>query len=73
MSAVFHSDHQRLDERSLALHAAVANKLQPGPSLVGRANANLSRWRATLNGAWLDQSRIRTLIDLDFTQNAQKT
>ena len=73
MSAVFHSDHQRLDERSLALHAAVANKLQPGPSLVGRANANLSRWRATLNGAWLDESRIRTLIDLDFTQNAQKT
>ena len=73
MSAVFRSDHQRLDERSLALHAAVANKLQPGPSLVGRANANLSRWRATLNGAWLDESRIRTLIDLDFTQNAQKT
>ena len=73
MSAVFHSDHQRLDERSLALHAAVADKLQPGPSLVGRANANLSRWRATLNGAWLDESRIRTLIDLDFTQNAQKT
>ena len=55
MSAVFHSDHQRLDERSLALHAAVANKLQPGPSLVGRANANLSRWRATLNGVWLDE------------------
>ena len=73
MSAVFHSDHQRLDERSLALHAAVADKLQPGPSLVGRANANLSRWRATLNGAWLDESRIRTLIDLDFTQNAQLT
>ena len=73
MSAVFHSDHQRLDERSLALHAAVADKLQPGPSLVGRANANLSRWRATLNGAWLDESRIRTLIDLDFTQNAQMT
>ena len=73
MSAVFHSDHQRLDERNLALHAAVANKLQPGPSLVGRANANLSRWRATLNGAWLDESLIRTLIDLDFTQNAQKT
>ena len=73
MSAIFHSDHQRLDERSLALHAAVADKLQADPSLVGRANANLSRWRATLNGAWLDESRIRTLIDLDFTQNAQKT
>ena len=73
MSAIFHSDHQRLDERSLALHAAVADKLQADPSLVGRANANLSRWRATLNGAWLDESRIRTLIVLDFTQNAQMT
>ena len=37
MSHAFHSDHQRLDERSLALHAAVAAKLQRDPALIERA------------------------------------
>ena len=54
MSHAFHSDHQRLDERSLALHAAVAAKLQRDPALIERARANLSRWRAWLNGNWMD-------------------
>ena len=54
MSHAFHSDHQRLDERSLALHAAVAAKLQREPALIERARANLSRWRASLNGNWMD-------------------
>ena len=55
MSDAFHSDHRRLDERSLALHAAVAEKIQFNPALVEKARANLSRWRTSLNGSWLDE------------------
>lgn len=54
-TSFFDSDHKRLDERSLALHAAVADKIRSNPALVERARANLGRWRATLNGAWMDE------------------
>lgn len=55
MSHAIQSDHQRLDERSLALHAAVAEKILRDPALVERARANLSRWRTSLNGSWMDE------------------
>ena len=40
-----HSDHDRLDERSLALHRLVARKVLAEPVLLDRARANLRRWR----------------------------
>lgn len=58
MSHAVRSDHQRLDERSLALHSAVAAKLQCDPALIERARANLSRWRASLNGSWMDEWQL---------------
>ena len=61
MSQVFRSDHERLDERSLALHAAVAAKIRRNPALIERARANLYRWRASLSGSWMDE--WQTILD----------
>ncbi|MGP0008035.1 MAG: hypothetical protein ACLPIG_04905 [Methylocella sp.] len=41
----FHSDHNRLDERSLALHALVAQKVQAAPALLDKARENICRWQ----------------------------
>lgn len=39
------SDHNRLDERSLALHRRVAAKVLADPALLNKARANLRRWQ----------------------------
>lgn len=44
------SDHDRLDERSLALHRLVAEKLTANPQLVEQARENVCRWQAA-NGS----------------------
>ncbi len=46
MMATLTSDHARLDERSLALHRLVAQKLVADPSLLDLARANVGRWQA---------------------------
>jgi hypothetical protein len=40
--------HQRIDERSIALHRAIAKKLRVHPELIEIARENLDRW--SLNG-----------------------
>jgi hypothetical protein len=40
-----YSDHRRIDERSLALHRLIAQKVQASPSLLDKARDNLRRWR----------------------------
>lgn len=45
-----HSDHSRLDERSLALHQLVARKVLADPALLKKAQENLRRWQ-TLDGS----------------------
>jgi hypothetical protein len=40
------SDHARLDERSLALHRLVAEKIGADPTLLDVARANLRHWQA---------------------------
>ena len=42
-----HSDHMRLDERSLALHRLVARKLLADPELLDKARTNLHRWQVS--------------------------
>lgn len=37
--------HARLDERSLAMHRRVAEKLEADPSLLSIARENLTRWQ----------------------------
>jgi hypothetical protein len=41
----FYSDHTRLDERSLALHKLVAEKVRVTPELLDKARANVRRWQ----------------------------
>jgi hypothetical protein len=48
MSAVS-AGHRRIDQRSLALHRAVADKLRADPTLIEVARENLNRW-ARQNG-----------------------
>src|ERR1700722_2561896 len=41
----FYSDHNRLDERSLALHQLVAEKVRADPALLDKARENVRRWQ----------------------------
>ncbi len=45
--------HEWIDRRSLALHEAVAAKLEAQPQLVEVARLNLQRWRLTNSAAVL--------------------
>ena len=47
----FYSDHRRLDERSLALHQLVAEKVQADPVLLDKARENVRRWQNANGGA----------------------
>lgn len=40
------SDHERLEDRSLALHKEIAKRLSENPQLIEIAKANLERWVA---------------------------
>jgi hypothetical protein len=42
---LFYSDHSRVDERSLAMHRAVAGKLLANPALLNKARETLRRWQ----------------------------
>jgi len=39
------SGHRRIDERSVALHRAIAQKLRERPELLAIARDNLTRWQ----------------------------
>ena len=49
--------HDRIDQRSLALHHAIAEKLRAQPSLLAIARENLERWSASAgrSAPYLDQ------------------
>jgi hypothetical protein len=56
--------HEWIDRRSLALHEAVAAKLEQEPALLGVARANVKRWLAVHPAAALvapdeDAARLR--------------
>ena len=44
---IVHSDHNRLDERSLAMHRPVTAKVQADPALLDDARENARRWQAS--------------------------
>jgi hypothetical protein len=51
--------HEWIDQRSLALHDAVARKLEARPELLDAARANLSRWlSANPSPALLEWQRL---------------
>jgi len=59
--------HEWIDERSLALHEAVAARLEAEPQLLQVARANLERWLAASPAAPLREWE-QLLDTLPFTQ-----
>lgn len=51
------NDHTRLDLRSLALHAAVAEIVRRNPGVIEKALQNLSRWESSAPGPWIGEWR----------------
>ncbi len=41
--------HQEIDERTLAMHRLVAEKIRQTPALFDKAKATLARWRTTVS------------------------
>lgn len=44
-------DHRLIDERSLAFHRKIAEKLRADPTLIGKAQATVRRWLKTCSPA----------------------
>jgi hypothetical protein len=72
--------HQWIDDRSLALHTAVAAKLEARPELLDVARQNLHRWLDTRPAAalreWqaiLDRSPLPEVIALLRARTAEAT
>jgi hypothetical protein len=58
--------HDWIDRRSLALHEAVAAKLEANPALLEVARANLTRWLAANPAAVL--SEWRRILEMPLPQ-----
>lgn len=52
------NDHRRLDQRSLALHLAVAERIGRDSTIIDRALRNLARWETSAPGPWIPEWRI---------------
>jgi len=57
------SDHAHLDERSLALHRLVAEKISADPALLDKARANVRRWQAASGEPSLALSEWEQILD----------
>jgi hypothetical protein len=62
------SGHLRIDQRSLALHHAVAEKLRAHPELLEIARQNLSRWYADAGRSQPYLDEWRRILDLPLEE-----
>lgn len=51
------NDHRRLDQRSLAMHQAVVEKIRRDPAIIEQALRNLARWETSAPGPWIKEWR----------------
>jgi len=58
-----HSDHSRLDERSLAMHQLIATKVQADPALLDKARENVRRWQASDGSPKLALAEWEQILD----------
>ena len=60
--ATVRSDHRLHDIRSLAMHAVIAARIDRHPALLGKAYANLKRWRSRFGAKpdrwWLEWDQL---------------
>jgi hypothetical protein len=66
-----HSDHSRLDERSLAMHQLIAAKVQANPALLDKARDNLRRWQASEGSPKLALAEWEQILSGPVTQVTQ--
>lgn len=64
--------HRLAELRSIALHAAVAERLAERPDLVDRARARIATWRRDGRLAEVYASRWAALLDLPLDELAAK-
>ena len=57
------SGHHRIDQRSLAMHCAIAGKLRARPELLEIARDNIERWYPGAGGAKPYLDEWRRLLD----------
>ena len=75
------SGHERIDQRSLAMHRAIAQKLRAQPELLQIARDNIERWYPGAGGSkpYLDEWRrmldfpLEELISLFLEDNQRMT
>jgi hypothetical protein len=67
----FFSDHRRIDERSLALHRLIAEKLRANPALLDDARANLRRAQETEGRPSLTLAEWAHILSGDAAQVAE--
>lgn len=60
--------HARIDQRSLAMHRAIADKLSADPGLLRIATANLDRWYPTSGASAPYLDTWRKLLDLPLEE-----
>jgi hypothetical protein len=66
-----HSDHSRLDERSLAMHQLIAAKVQADPALLDKARENVRRWQVSEGSPKLALAEWEQILDGPVNQVAQ--
>jgi hypothetical protein len=57
-----YSDHTRVDERSLAMHRLIAEKLLADPPLLDKARENVRRWQKTEGSPMLALSEWENIL-----------
>jgi hypothetical protein len=65
------SDHSRVDERSLAMHRLVAEKVRANPALLDRARENLRRWQKTDGSPSLTLAEWENILNNPASQVAE--
>lgn len=59
------SDHARIEDRSVALHRRIAEKLRANPQLLSVAHENLRKWRKSLQTSAFDEWEALLRLPLD--------
>jgi len=66
-----YSNHSRVDERSLAMHRLIAEKMLADPALLEKARGNVRRWQNTEGSPRLTLSEWENILDASVAQVAQ--
>lgn len=66
-----HSDHRRLDERSLTMHELIAAKVEADPALLDTARDNVRRWRTSDGSPKLALVEWEQILDRPVNQVAR--